>query len=474
LFSNDNFGLIAIFRIDYMEKSTRYSASLALLTVLFFMWGFITCLNDILIPHFKNVFQLSFFESSLVQFSFFGAYFVGSLLYFIVSVFQGDPINRIGYKNGILAGLSVSAVGTFLFYPAAQQESFGFFLTALFVLGLGLTLLQITSNPYVSILGEPQHAANRLNLAQGFNSLGTTLAPILGGAFILSEIQEPGIHSVEGPYLFLSFLFVALLLIFFKARLPIFRNEHSPVKGASVLKFPQLSWGILAICFYVGGEVAVGSFIIAFAKLPEITGLNENEATVFVSLYWGSLMIGRFTGAVAVLNLRPMMKNLLSLIIPPLTFVLILVIFYIKGFSIQELLPYFGFTFVAGILFILSANQPSRTLMLFSVVSVLLLVVTVLSSGSFAMWTLVGVGLFNSVMWPVIFTLAIKNLGQQTAQGSSLLVMAILGGALIPPFQGLFADQMGVQVSYLVPAFCYLYLIFYGFKTYRIFGNSIS
>ncbi len=452
-----------------MPSRNSRPASLALLTLLFFMWGFVTCLNDILIPHFKAVFTLTYFESSLVQFAFFGAYFIGSVVYFIISSRFGDPINRTGYKNGILLGLIISATGTFLFYPAATYVSFGFFLLALFVLALGFTLLQIAANPYVAILGSPETASHRLNLSQAFNSFGTTIAPILGGMFILGQTEkQAGIDSVKIPYLVFTGIFILLMIVFRFARLPEFSSGEVPEKGMGALRYPQLVLGILAIFFYVGGEVTVGSFMNSFAGLPEIKGLTSQQATVYVSLYWGSLMIGRFTGSVSVFNWPGTVKNMLTILIPFLTFFFILWMLHLKGESTRELYPYLVYIGIAVLAFFFGQARPARTLFLFSLICLVLLITAQFSHGETALWSLISLGLYNSIMWPVIFTLAIAGLGKHTSQGSSLLVMAILGGALLPPLQGLVADVKGLHFSFMVPVICYVYLAFYGWKVKRI------
>lgn len=433
------------------------------------MWGFITCLNDILIPHFKQVFTLSYFESMLVQFAFFGAYFVGSLIYFFISSSIGDPINKIGYKNGIILGLGISALGTFLFYPAAELGSFGFFLTALFVLALGFTLLQIAANPYVTMMGKPETASQRLSLAGAINSFGTTIAPLIGGVLILSAIGEnAGLESVKKPYLFLTALFVVLMLVFKLVKLPDFSNKETIEKGAGALKFPQLVLGIFAIFFYVGGEVTVGSFMSNFVQLPEIQGVSLEQSTLFVTLYWGSLMIGRFTDSVSVFNLSAAAKKILTAVVPVVTYFFILLMIQIKSgdtsLAMSDLMIYLPFIGVSIVAFYIGNQNPGRTLLLFSVISIVLLLLAVSTSGKLAMWSAISVGLYNSIMWPAIFTLAIAGLGKYTSQGSSLLIMAILGGALIPPLQGLLADAKGVQFSFVLPIVCYVYLAYYGWK----------
>jgi len=287
------------------NPQANYRVPLATVTLLFFMWGFITCMNDILIPHLKGIFQLNYFQAMLVQFAFFGAYFIGSAVYFAVSYFYGDPINKIGYKRGLVFGLLLSAVGCFLFYPAEISGLYAMFLLALFTLGLGFTLLQISANPYVAILGTPEGASSRLNLAQGFNALGTTLAPVLGGYLIFElfaggSSKEITAEATKIPYLVFSLLFVLLAVFVQGIRLPSFRAEESTAGSKlGALAFPQLRGGVLAIFCYVGAEVTIGSLIISFIGLPEILGLGEEVAKNYLSMYWGGAMIGRFLGSIS-------------------------------------------------------------------------------------------------------------------------------------------------------------------------------
>jgi FHS family L-fucose permease-like MFS transporter len=461
-----------------MEHKRNYSVPLAFLTMLFFMWGFITCLNDILIPHFKAIFVLTYFKSMLIQFAFFGAYFVGSLVYFIISSLSGDPINKIGYKNGILLGLLIAAFGTFLFYPAAQMQSFGFFLAALFILALGFTLLQIAANPYVILLGKPETGSHRLNLAGAINSFGTTIAPIIGGVLILGNATSArDINSVKMPYLVFTGIFVLLIVIFKIATLPTFTSKQNIEKGMGALAYSQLTLGILAIFFYVGGEVTVGSFMTSFVGLKEIKGIPTEAATIYVALYWGSLMIGRFTGSISVFNFSPTIKKILTAVIPVVTFFFILMIFKIKSgekdvIDYKSMMVYLPFIAISVIAFFLGREKPSRTLFLFSVICILLLILSIITTGEISMWSLISLGLYNSIMWPSIFALAISGLGKHTSQGSSLLVMAILGGALIPPLQGIVADSIGVHMSFIVPIFCYVYLAFYAWKVSSILKSQ--
>lgn len=445
------------------SRKTDYKA-LSILTTLFFMWGFITCMNDILIPYLKGVFNLNHTEAMLVQFSFFGAYFIGSLIYFIISSKFGDPINKIGYKNGIITGLITSAIGTALFYPAATLVSYTFFLSALFILGLGFTILQIAANPYVAIIGSPETASGRLNLSQGFNSLGTTIAPIIGGFLIFTyfKVSDGSADSVKTPYLVFTILFLILAVFIRTSKLPVFTNQDKIIKGAGALKFKHLIYGIIAIFMYVGSEVSIGSILISYLGLPEIAGFSKDLASTFVALYWGGLMIGRFCGAVSLSNLPNSKKTSIMIIIPIIAFLLV---WSYKGINIAGI--YGIFLLVNVILFRIGKFHPARTLAIFGIAAAALVLLSMFTFGNTAMYSIIAVGLFNSIMWSNIFTLSIDGLGDYTSQGSSLLVMAILGGALLPLLQGVLADNFGVHNSFWVPFTGYLYIIFYGIYGYK-------
>lgn len=429
------------------------------------MWGFMTVLNDILIPYLKGVFELNFARAMMVQFSFFGAYFVGSLIYFIISARLGDPINIIGYKNGILLGLITSSIGSAMFYPAATFHIYGLFLSALFIIGIGFTILQIAANPYVAILGSEKTASSRLNLAQGFNSLGTTIGPLIGGYLIFKYfVGEAGsADAVKIPYLVFSGVFVLLAILIWFSHLPRLTSPDNVERKAGALKYPHLVLGIVAIFMYVGGEVSIGSILISYLKLDSIAGLSEVEASGYVSFYWGGLMIGRFLGAVSLSDFRNgIYKKILMPVIPVIAF---LVIWYFN--DLDHALIYGIFLLVNLVAFYFGRSLPHRTLLIFALVNVMLLVITLLTQGTVAMWTVIGIGLFNSIMWSNIFTLAIEGLGKYKSQGSSLLVMAILGGALLPVVQGTVADWQGVHFSFIVPVISYVYLAYYGWKGYK-------
>ncbi len=447
------------------SKSSRYS--LVLLTSLFFMWGFITVLNDILIPHLKAVFELTYLEAMLVQFAFFGAYFIGGLLYFLISMISGDPISKIGYKNGIIIGLLMSALGTILFYPAAHFQFYGFFLAALFVLGLGFAMLQIAANPYVAILGPESSASSRLNLSQGFNSFGTTIGPILGGFFIFEYFRntDNGADSVVVPYLVLTAMLLFLAIAIKGAKLPRFVNVTHAIKGAGALKFRQLRLGAIAIFLYVGAEVAIGSFLISYLGLEKIAGFTEAQASPFVSFYWGGAMIGRFLGAISLSAIDKKKKYISMLFVSVLAFSVVYLAVYLKtGVSFEQIIPYVVFLLLNYFAFIIGKSLPGRTLSIFALAPIVLLLVGIFGSHLWAMWAILGIGIFNSIMWSNIFTMAIKGLGDFTSQGSSILVMFIVGGAILPPIQGAVADLVGVQLSFFVPMLSYVYLAYYGWK----------
>lgn len=461
------------------------------MTLLFFLWGFMTVFNDILIPRFKHAFALSYFEAMLVQFAFFGAYFVGSLSYFLISVTKGDPIAKLGYKNSVVVGLLMAALGSALFWPAATAVSYPMFLGALFVVGLGFAMLQIAANPYITILGPEQTASSRLNLAQGFNSVGTTLGPLIGGWLIFQYFAKTGAHGVDSikvPYLAFCIVFVTLAAGFYFLRLPQI-GQGQIERGAEALRYPHVVLGIGAIFMYVGGEVSVGSAIINFLGQKEIAGLSEIEASRFVSLYWGGLLIGRFMGAVELSAMKPARKRVWLVLIPVLTFLLLWVaqtaplnalrgtidhaVFkqwraqFLQDWTVyRNYLPFVGLCWV---LFRLGNSQAARTLMIFSSTVGLLLLTAILVGGKVAMWCVVAVGLFSSIGWSNTFSLAIEGVGAHKSQASSLLVMAILGGAVLPPLQGLVADTThSLPFSFIVPLIAYAYVAFYGAKGHRI------
>jgi FHS family L-fucose permease-like MFS transporter len=450
---------------DPTAAAQTYRGPFALMTILFFMWGFMTVWNDILIPRFKEAFTLNYFQAMLVQFAFFGAYAVGSLVYYIVSMVWGDPINRIGYKNGVTIGLLLAACGSALFFPAATLVSYPFFLVDLFVVGLGFTMLQIAANPYVTILGPERTASSRLNLSQAFNSFGTTIGPVIGGWMIFTVFNRPGIHgadAVKVPYLCFAVVFGLLAVLFRFAHLPNFANAEHPGRGWGALKRPHTVLGMLSIFMYVGGEVTVGSAIVNFLGSPRLGSIPHEAASRFLAYYWGGLMIGRFMGAFALSDLRGWLKKVLIIVVPVAAFLVIAV-----SSDLSNALHYGIFLAILPVGFFLGSASPQRMLALFSAVIIVLLATGMMTAGETAKWTILAVGMFCSVMWSNIFALAIEGLGPLKSQGSSLLVMAILGGAILPPLQGAIADRFGIQNSFVVPMIAFAFITFYGVYGYR-------
>src|SRR5947209_7545721 len=415
-----------------------YRGPFAIMTVLFFMWGFMTVFNDILIPRFKDAFALDYFHAMLVQFAFFGAYFVGSLLYFVISATVGDPIARIGYKNGVVIGLLISATGSAFFWPAATFLSYPLFLLGLFVVGLGFAMLQIAANPYVTILGPERTASSRLNLAQAFNSLGTTLGPLVGGFLIFQYFARTGAHGAESvrvPYLAFLLVFVLLTAVFFFVRLPDV-TEGKVERGFAALKFPHVDLGMLAIFMYVGGEVSVGSSIISFLGQPTVAGLSQFEASRYVSLFWFGMLVGRFMGAVELSDVAAHTKQSLLAAIPAAAGIILILV---RGWGATRF--YLPFLLLCWLLFRAGKSLAGRTLMVFSLAVVALLAFAIFAAGTGAMWCIIAVGLFTSVGWSNTFSLAIEGTGIYKSQGSPLLGMAILNGAIVPPVQGHMADR---------------------------------
>ncbi|OAI43380.1 hypothetical protein AYO41_02050 [Verrucomicrobia bacterium SCGC AG-212-E04] len=452
-------------------SAQSYRGPFAIMTVLFFIWGFMTVFNDILIPRFKTAFTLDYFNAMLVQFAFFGAYFIGSLLYFLISVTSGDPIARIGYKNGVVIGLLISATGSALFWFAAGAISYPLFLAGLFIVGLGFAMLQIAANPYVTILGPERTASSRLNLAQGFNSVGTTIGPLVGGYLIFQYFARTGAHgaeSVKVPYLAFCVVFLVLAVIFFFVHLP-HVGEGKIEPGIAALRFPHVVLGIVAIFMYVGGEVAIGSSLISFLGQPTVAGLSEVEASKYVSLFWGGMLVGRFMGAVELSDLRSSTKQIVLVAIPATAF---FVLWAVRGWDVVRF--YWPFLILCWVLFQLGRALAHRTLMIFSLTVVALVAVAIVSGGRLAMWCVVGAGLFTSIGWSNTFALAIEGLGIYKSQASSLLVMAVLGGAILPPLQGLVADHLNLQISFLVPLVAYAYVAFYGWKGHRIGRTQVA
>jgi len=366
----------------------------------------------------------------------------------------------------VVLGLLLSATGSALFWPAASAHSYPLFLVALFVVGLGFAALQIAANPYVTVLGPERTASSRLNLAQGFNSLGTTIGPLIGGYLIFEYFSRTGAHGAESvrmPYLAFCIGFLILAAVFFFIHLPHI-GEGQSARGAGALKHPHVLLGALAIFMYVGGEVSVGSTIINFLGQPNVAGLTALEASKYVSLFWGGMLIGRFMGAVELSEMKPAGKKLLLAAFPLAGFG---ALWALRGWDVVKM--YLPFLALCWLLFQLGRAQAGRTLLIFSATVIALLATAILVGGRTAMWCVIGVGLFTSIGWSNTFSLAIEGLGPLKSQASSLLVMAILGGAVLPPIQGWVADlTRNLQLSFVVPLIAYAYVAFYGLKGHRI------
>lgn len=450
-----------------------------IVTALFFLWGFISCMNDLLIPKFKADFNLNQAQANLVQFAFFGAYFLVSLAYFLISAAKGDPINKIGYKNGLVLGLLVAGVGCFLFYPAAETKQYPLFLGALIVLGAGITIIQIAANPYVTILGPEETGPSRLNLSQGLNSLGYVITPLIGGILLFGAKEiytsSGGVDAVKLPYVGLGIAFVILAAIFKMISLPSFSQEGKIEAGVKVFRHKHFVWGWLAIFFYVGSEVTVGSILINYLADPGVMGMAEETSAKYLSFYWGGTMIGRLMGAISLSNVRASRKYFfMALAAIGATAVIFANATFKENLTHghyidpQTILPYIGMVVLSFVFFVLGRSNPGKMIGLFAIVAVALTCFSMGSKGEWALWSIIGIGLFNSIMWSNIFSLSIRGLGKDTSQGSSLLVMMIVGGAIMPLIQGALMDQFGVRTSLSIVLVGYLYLVFYGLKGHRI------
>jgi FHS family L-fucose permease-like MFS transporter len=460
-------------------QQTRWSQFGVLVTV-FFFWGFVAASNEILIPVFKNAFNLSQAQSQYVAVAFYVAYTVGSIIYFTISRLIGaDVLNRIGYKNGIALGLVISAAGTLLFYPAANAGSFALMLSGLFIVGLGFSLQQIAANPLAIVMGNPATGAQRLTMAGGVNNFGTTIGPLLVSLAIFGSVAaggtEASIESVKTPYLVLgaAFLLVAVFLKFSsvpnKIDLDALAQDEAEEPGRlahkkSAFAYPQLALGMIAIFVYVGVEVSTIANLPAYLKLPvDQGGLGLNTAMIapFVSLYWASLMIGRWAGAAGAFNTTPSVKLVLTLLLPYLAFGVFLAVNTIAGYSVMQFLLYGAVIVLMIAATFASRGNPARMLLYFSICGIVALVIGMSTTGWTSVIAFISVGLFCSTMWPCIFTLAITGLGRNTGQGSSLLVMMIMGGGLVSWLQGWLADSRGIHLSFIIGVICFAYLAFY-------------
>lgn len=566
--------------------------SLWVLMSVFFFWGFVAASNTVLIGLFKKNFELTQAQSQLVDLAFYFSYFVGAIIYLMISMAFGDPLNKVGYKKGLITGLLISAVGALCFIPAAGEQSFTMMLVSLFIIGLGFSLQQIVANPYVIALGDPASGSHRVNLAGGINSFGTTIGPLLLAYAIFGSIRgsdnatinsqmglEPvsvtierttnktqtidgpvftlerthaghlpyyylannadsaglcgqyqfmsskgmgvviiyndnphktaeqvemlkrnypashipiitiredtyihllsavktvdgatmklelmGVEKVKGPSMILAVAFILFAIILGMSKLPSVKNEEKMEKDWGAFKYPQVIYGMIAIFFYVGTEVTTQSNLQALMKQENFLGLDVDKTVHFISLYWGCLMIGRWTGALRVFDLSKSMHYLMMIVVPLLAYAVILGVNYLKGSPINDLLYFLPFVFILIIGFFLAQEKPARTMMLFGAFAMGMMLIGLLTSGRLAVYCFVSCGLFCSVMWPCIFSLSTAGLGKYTTQASSLLIMMIIGGAIIPWVQGRLADTMGIHASYIVPLVGFAYLTFYGWE----------
>lgn len=515
------------------NKETSYGSALGTLVVVFFFWGFSSSSNGILIPFCKTHFNLSQFESQLIDTAFYGAYFVGSLILYLASTGVGyDILNKIGFKKGIIYGLLLSVFGSVCIVLAVNSGQYGFILMSIFILVLGFSLQQTAANPFVIALGEPATGAHRLTLAGGVNSFATAIGPIvitlvLFGAVVATDEQvaNAAITSINSLYIGLGVLMLIIAGIFAIAKMPdvtatgefektgkatktllyitgtiialtivgfliaesagetgklillaliviaviaiLLQSNVAAQKnseGWGAMKYPQLVLGMIAIFVYVGVEVTIQSNMGALLATPEFGGLNESQISHYISLYWGSLMIGRWTSAVSVFNLSKSLKKILTIIVPFVAFGVILGVNHISGVDVSDL-----YIYAICIIILIAANfwaqeKPAKLLMILGIIGVAAMLIGLLSSGMIGLFAFISGGLVCSIMWPSIFALSITGLGKFTSQGSAFLIMMILGGAIIPTLQGSLADFTNIHASYIIPVICFAYLGFFGWK----------
>lgn len=511
------------------SSSKSYASALYSLITVFFFWGFLAASNGVFIPFCKTHFELTQFESQLIDFTFYGGYFIGSLiLYFVSQLTKVDLLNKIGYKNGIIYGLLISTVGALAMVPAINNGHFAFILSAFFIVAVGFSLQQTAANPFVVALGPPETGSSRLNFAGGVNNFGGLLGPIvvsivLFGSSENSNQSTVSITSVNNLYYILAALFLAVALFYKFSKLPeinstekveastsanppllfitlgflmvLVANPLEKLTGLSnayfiysalaiillsliyvllakktnpdswgAMQYPQLVLGMIAIFTYVGVEVTTQSNMGALLKLPEFGGYADSAIKPFISLYWGSLMIGRWTGGISAFNLSKTVKNILTVIVPFIAFGVILLFNHFTGTDVGNLYSYSICVVVLIIAFFLGQEKPIRILMIFGLLGMFSMIVGLLTTGQIAIYAFLSGGLSCSIMWPSIFSLSVAGLGKYTSQGSAFLIMMILGGSIIPPVQGILADTAGIHISYIVPVICFAYITFFALK----------
>jgi len=528
------------------QTKTNNSALYTLITV-FFFWGFIGASNGVFIPFCKIKFGLDQFQSQLIDFAFYGAYYIGALLLFIFSsMAKKDILNGWGFKKGIINGLLISTFGAGFMIYAVTQGSYALILGALFVVALGFSLQQTSAQPFAASLGDVHTASNRLNLAGGINSLGTTIGPIVVSMALFGVIagvnleefaqKADSLSKMETLYIAVGGLFLlAAALFFFSKKLPsgksdatfepankammtlvaitlilvvifgyifsryedaefitrfiennekdylglyltiatlvvtvfglLFANYNAQKKpeGWGAMKYPQLVLGMLGIFTYVGVEVTIQSNLGELLNTDAFGNISGSALAPYISMYWGSLMIGRWAGAITVFNPSNSMRKILLIIVPYIAFGVVLFVNHLSG---QDVTPLYAYAFVVAFQiagFFLGQDKPAKTLMIFGFLGMVAMLLGLFSTGTFAIYAFMSGGLFCSIMWPAIFSLAITGLGKYTSQGSAFLVMMILGGGIIPPLQGKISDIIGIHESYFIPVICFAYLAYYGF-----------
>ncbi|MGI4750065.1 MAG: hypothetical protein ACRYFB_05490 [Janthinobacterium lividum] len=510
-------------------QTKSYASALYSLITVFFFWGFLAASNGVFIPFCKTHFHLTQFESQLIDFTFYGGYFIGSLiLYFISQLTKVDLLNKIGYKNGIVYGLLISTVGALAMVPAINNGHFAFILSAFFIVAVGFSLQQTAANPFVVALGPPETGSDRLNFAGGVNNFGGLLGPIIVSVVLFGSSQgssqsDVSITSVNNLYFILAALFLAVALFYKFSNLPeinstenvaastssngpllfmtlgflmvLVANPLEKLTGLSnayfiyfalaiillslvyvllakktnpdswgAMQYPQLVLGMIAIFTYVGVEVTTQSNMGALLKLPEFGGYADSAIKPFISLYWGSLMIGRWTGGISAFKLAKSTKNILTVVVPFVAFGVVLFFNHISGTDVSNLYSYGICVAVLIVAFFLGQDKPTRVLMIFGLLGMFAMIVGLLTTGQTAIYAFLSGGLCCSIMFPSIFSLAVAGLGKHTSQGSAFLIMMILGGSIIPPVQGILADTAGIHVSYIIPVICFAYITFFAIK----------
>lgn len=461
-----------------MKYSSR---ALGTLITIFFFWGFVAASNDILIPVFKKALNLSQLKSQMISFAFYVAYTVGSLLYFGISAFlKQDILNKLGYRNGLSLGLVISALGTLLFIPASNTASFELLISGLFIVGLGFSLQQIAANPLAIQMGDPSKGNIRLSLAGGINNIGTTIGPVIVAFAIFGSSQAGeqtlNLEAVQTPYIILGSAFLLAALLFKVSNLPDKliqedQPEYSLISMISIMKKPQVILGMIAIFIYVGVEVSTAG------NLPELMkqklNFKEQDIAPYVSLFWASLMIGRWTSAAGAFTSNKRMKTILGIVLPFAAFGIFLIVNSFSGTDLRIFYPYLILIVVLIIADYISRGNPSKQLIYYSLLGISSLIIGMFSSGMVSVFAFIAVGLFCSTLWPCIFTLSIAGLGAKTNTASSLLIMMIMGGGFISTAQGALADtSIGIQNSYWVGVACFAYLIYFAVRTTSILNKE--